>query len=388
MTYFDTLQGYMSNMNEAQDHEMSMNKEQQDRKEKTLEDKFNSISSQAEGWGQALTQVGVAWKMGNKVAKNAKEIAGKVKDAAGKVKDAAQGKTGTTEESTANVKPSGAGETATSEGDLVPLSKTPVRDAIQQKIRDNQTKASEDSTPSGGQSGGGAPAQPTSASDVPPSADGIKVPSQNKLGKRRIEPEDDDEPNGGAAPPSLSESGISAPLQNAQSFQSNTSDNLANIIHPKANSGTAGDGAGGGGGQAATLADNVGTSAATDVNAMGTSAAAAVSDTLNVASRAAGATTAAATEGLTGLTGAATAATTAATGVAKVAAEGAMDVMPVIGEAVGIATIIGGLIHGLHKGGMMDKMAKIQESGGETARGGLDIGALKGAQTIQGQVRA
>ena len=158
-----------------------MNKEQQDRKEKTLEDKFNSISSQAEGWGQALTQVGVAWKMGNKVAKNARELAGKVKDAAGKIKDAAQGKTGTTEESTANVKPSGAGETATSEGDLVPLSKTPVRDAIQQKIRDNQTKASEDSTPSGGQSG--APAQPTSASDVPPSADGIKVPSQNKLGK-------------------------------------------------------------------------------------------------------------------------------------------------------------------------------------------------------------
>ena len=326
------------------------------------------------------------------------------------------------------------GETATSEGDLVPLSKTPVRDAIQQKIRDNQTKASEDSTPSGGQSG--APAQPTSASDVPPSADGIKVPSQNKLGKRRIEPEDDDEPNGGAAPPSLSESGISAPLQNAQSFQSNTSDNLANLIHPQANSGTAGDGAGGGGGQAATLADNVGTSAATDVNAMGTSAAAAVSDSVNVASRAvmgtggaivategaAGGAAAGAAAGAAGITGTAAgltgaagaaaaaggglegaaaaiggtaaataagaAATTTAAGAATLAAEGAMDAMPVIGEAVGIATIIGGLIHGLHKGGMMDKMAKIQESGGETARGGLDIGALKGAQTIQGQVRA
>ena len=67
MAYFNQLQGYMSNLQEGINHENDVKQEYGDKKATTIEDKFNSISQQAEGWGGALTGAGTVWKHGRKV---------------------------------------------------------------------------------------------------------------------------------------------------------------------------------------------------------------------------------------------------------------------------------------------------------------------------------
>lgn len=309
MSYFNTLQGYMGNLQEAQNHEQSMNQEQQDKKATGIQQKFEAISQQAEGWGGALTTGGLAWKQGLKVYKSAKGIV--------------SGQT-----TPSSVKPTGAGETSTSEADL------------------------------------GA---------VPPPPRGVGGSSEADMragsiqGKARTQALED---RGMTADNDLASAGIKPALQDVQGFQSNTSDVIARVIAPR----SAGDGAGGGaGGDAGNLASNAGATSRTvantgnDLSSMGEDLASSASRTI---------------------------ASTVGAGV-KVGAEigekvatTAMDAIPVIGEVVGIGTMIGGLIHGLHKGGLADKMAQAQDNASSTARGAIDTGALKGAQTIQGQIRA
>ena len=67
MAYFNQLQGYMSNLQEGINHENDVKQEYGDQKATTIEDKFNAISQQAEGWGGALTGAGTVWKHGRKV---------------------------------------------------------------------------------------------------------------------------------------------------------------------------------------------------------------------------------------------------------------------------------------------------------------------------------
>ena len=67
MAYFNQLQGYMSNLQEGINHENDVKQEYGEQKATTIEDKFNAISQQAEGWGGALTGAGTVWKHGRKV---------------------------------------------------------------------------------------------------------------------------------------------------------------------------------------------------------------------------------------------------------------------------------------------------------------------------------
>ena len=313
MSYFDTLQGYMGNMKESQDHEASMVSEQQDKKAQGIQQKFEAISQQASGWGGAVTATGLAFKWGLKVYKG------------GGTGTGGAGSTTTT----SSVKPTGAGESSTSEADL----------------------------------GAGAP-------PPPPGVGGsteAEMRAGSIQGKARTQALED---RGMTADNDLASAGIKPALQDATQFQSNTSENIARVIAPKGSAGTAGDGAGGGaGGDAGDLASNAGKTTRTVANT-GDDLASMGEDVANVASRTI---------------------TTAVNTVAQVGekvATGVADAIPVIGEVVGIGTMIGGLIHGLHKGGLQSKLASMGSDTSTVARGAIDTGALKGAQTIQGQIRA
>ncbi len=318
MSYFDTLQGYMGNMKESQDHEASMVSEQQDKKAQGIQQKFEAISQQASGWGGAVTATGLAFKWGLKVYKG------------GGTGTGGAGST-TTTTTTSSVKPTGAGESSTSEADL------------------------------------------SSVVGLKPPAQFADAPSTSirvSKGKGRAKTTEDGTTQQPVAPEDLANAGIKPPLQDATQFQSNTSENIANIIHPKGSAGTAGDGAGGGaGGDAGDLASNAGKTTRTLANT-GDDLASMGEDVANVASRTI---------------------TTAVNTVAQIGekvATGVADAIPVIGEVVGIGTMIGGLIHGLHKGGLQSKLASMASDTSTVARGAIDTGALKGAQTIQGQIRA
>ena len=67
MAYFNQLQGYMSNLKEGQAHMDDMKNEAISKKTNTLQEKFEHITQQAEGWGGAITQSGIVWKHGRKV---------------------------------------------------------------------------------------------------------------------------------------------------------------------------------------------------------------------------------------------------------------------------------------------------------------------------------
>ena len=322
MSYFDTLQGYMGNMKESQDHEASMVSEQQDKKAQGIQEKFEAISQQASGWGGAVTATGLAFKWGLKVYKG------------GGTGTGGAGST-TTTTTTSSVKPTGAGESSTSEADL--------------------------GAGAGGDAGAGAGAGSASSTSI-----------RVSKGKGRAKTNEDGSPQAPADAEDLANAGIKPPLQDATQFQSNTSENIARVIapKPKGSAGTAGDGAGGGaGGDAGDLASNAGKTTRTLANT-GDDLASMGEDVANVASRTI---------------------TTAVNTVAQIGekvATGVADAIPVIGEVVGIGTMIGGLIHGLHKGGLQSKLAGIASDTSTVARGAIDTGALKGAQTIQGQIRA
>ena len=53
-----------------------------------------------------------------------------------------------------------------------------------------------------------------------------------------------------------------------------------------------------------------------------------------------------------------------------------LDSIPIIGELVGIGTLIGGLIHGLHKKGLTAKEGAA--SSGSQATGGIDTSVFRG----------
>ena len=57
--------------------------------------------------------------------------------------------------------------------------------------------------------------------------------------------------------------------------------------------------------------------------------------------------------------------------------DAALDGIPVIGEIVGIGSLIGGLIHGLDKKGEEAKASAAEQQGG-TFGGGLDTSVFKG----------
>ena len=68
MAYFNQLQGYMSNLQEGQNHENDVKQGELDKKVQGIQQKFEAVSQQAEGWGGAITSAGIVWKHGRKVA--------------------------------------------------------------------------------------------------------------------------------------------------------------------------------------------------------------------------------------------------------------------------------------------------------------------------------
>ena len=91
MAYFNQLQGYMSNLNESLNHENDVNAAEGDKKASTIEDKFNSITQQASGWGGALGTAGIIWKHGRKVVRSLQETSQAATDATSTAGTAAGG---------------------------------------------------------------------------------------------------------------------------------------------------------------------------------------------------------------------------------------------------------------------------------------------------------
>ena len=67
MSYFDTIQGYMNNNNEIQQHISEIGNEFASEKAKTLKDKFDSVNGDIEKWGGALQGASSGWWMGRKI---------------------------------------------------------------------------------------------------------------------------------------------------------------------------------------------------------------------------------------------------------------------------------------------------------------------------------
>ena len=55
-----------------------------------------------------------------------------------------------------------------------------------------------------------------------------------------------------------------------------------------------------------------------------------------------------------------------------VAAVGGADAIPIVGGIIGIGTMIGGLIHELHKSNENKEVQKTTDDGGTSARVGID----------------
>ena len=91
MAYFNQLQGYMSNLQEGINHENDVKQEYGNKLANTIEDKFNAISQQAEGWGGALTAAGTVWKHGRKVYRGLQSQSQAATDAATTTADSITG---------------------------------------------------------------------------------------------------------------------------------------------------------------------------------------------------------------------------------------------------------------------------------------------------------
>ena len=55
-----------------------------------------------------------------------------------------------------------------------------------------------------------------------------------------------------------------------------------------------------------------------------------------------------------------------------------LDSIPIIGEIIGVGTLIGGLIHGLDKKGADAREAAARQGGGVASTGGIDTSVFKG----------
>ena len=328
MAYFNQLQGYMSNLKEGQAHMDDMKNEAINKKTAGIEDKFNAISQQAEGWGGAITQSGIVWKHGRKVM----ERLGKK----GATDEGGSGTSTTTEPATAGATPA----TEVGANDLVGMGGA--ADHIASSAADDARTAVGNiadaiRTQLGVQPAAGATNVLDPARTIIRGANN-KAPTQTGQGVNQ-----GDDPllgglrgdstiaratggGGAAATPAPTQTNPTAPSQAPRS---------------------AGDGRGGGAEpNESSLGDNVGSELGDSAGSIGSRVASGIR-------RVAGAVG-------------------ADEGAVMGAVNTTLDSIPIIGELVGIGTLVGGLIHGLHKKGEDAREAGAQGAGGSgSAAGGI-----------------
>jgi hypothetical protein len=320
MAYFNQLQGYMSNLKEGQAHMDDMKNEAINKKTAGIEDKFNAISQQAEGWGGAITQSGIVWKHGRKVM----ERLGK------KGQGDSTGSSTTTEPATTtpanevgandlqglgnqadHIASSVEGDARTAVGNIA--------DAIRQQLG---------VVPAAGDT------NVLDAGRMVVRAANNKAPTQTGQGVNQ----GDDPLLGGLRGDSTIARATGG--GGARATQTNpTQPSQA----PRSN----GDGRGGGAEpNESSLGDNVGSELGDSAGSIGSRVASGIR-------RVAGAVG-------------------ADEGAVMGAVNTTLDSIPIIGELVGIGTLVGGLIHGLHKKGEDAREAGAQTAGGSgSAAGGI-----------------
>ncbi len=407
MAYFNQLQGYMSNLQEGVNHENDVKQSQVAQKVQGIQQKFEAVSQQAEGWGGAISQAGIVWKHGRKVV----ERLGK---AAQDAKKAAQGASGdgttpptTTTPTTTTTPATGAPDAA---GGATPA----------------DIQAAQDAAAAAAQGGGGGAASAAAGAGAAPAPPAAPTPTPTPTPTPAPAPDpaaagagagDAGGGGGGSIAQGLNDARLAAggtirvagqPVTSMASGVSTTGSGAVQlptigappaplapdaVVATQQNIAAAGAGAGGGagGGAAGGGAATAGTDAATDAAAQAAAAAAAAANAggsvvntvaSGVNTIAAGVNTAAQTA--TDAAAAAASAASSAGGAAAGAATGVMgavnltlDSIPIIGEVVGIGTLIGGLIHGLHKKGLDNKDAQAAPTG-SIATTGIDTSVFRG----------
>ena len=344
MAYFNQLQGYMSNLKEGQAHMDDMKNEAINKKTAGIEDKFNAISQQAEGWGGAITQSGIVWKHGRKVLERLGKK-GKTDTTSGDGTGTGGGGSGTGGGGTGT----GGGGSAAEVGsnDLVGIGNnashiastgtgaaTPeeaignIGDAIRAQLGVNPITDTNVLNPGR--------MVVRAKNNVPAEQTGQGVnqgeaTSQDLAGLR-------------------GDSTIARATGGGRGAASQTPSSTA----PR----SGGDGAGGGAApNESTLAENAGD--------LGDSAG-------TIGSRVAG-----------GIRSLASGVGVEADGAVMGAVNATLDSIPIIGELVGIGTLVGGLIHGLHKGGLDKKESGAQSAGGSgSAQGGIAAAKVFAGNTL------
>ena len=352
MAYFNQLQGYMSNLKEGQAHMDDMKNEAISKKTNTLQEKFEHITQQAEGWGGAITQSGIVWKHGRKVI----ERLGKAKQDATSGGDGTSATTSTatsSEATTSNLTEVGANDFAGigNAADHIASSAGSIGDRVASGIRSVAKGIGADTGGAaaavGGDGASGASSIAQTLNDARQAVGGsIKVIKGSAVISGQVAGGGTSGANIGDA---INASGrnIAAPL----------TDNLtpSNInLATRTGGRSAGDGAGGGAApNEGSLADNAGD----------------LGDTAgSIGSRVA-----------SGVRSIATGLGADADGAVMGAVNATLDSIPIIGELVGIGTLVGGLIHGLHKGGENSKEAAAQGAGGSgSAAGGIATKVFQG----------
>ena len=359
MAYFNQLQGYMSNLKEGQAHMDDMKNEAISKKTNTLQEKFEHITQQAEGWGGAITQSGIVWKHGRKVI----ERLGKAKQDATSGGDGTSATTSTatsSEATTSNLTEVGANDFAGigNAADHIASSAGSIGDrvasGISSVVRGIGADAGGAAAAVGGDGASGASSIAQTLNDARQAVGGsIKVIKGSAVISGQVAGGGTSGANIGDA---INASGrnIAAPLTDT------TATSLSTTAPDLTRTGgrSAGDGAGGGAApNEGSLADNAGD--------LGDSAG-------SIGSRVA-----------SGVRSIATNLGADADGAVMGAVNATLDSIPIIGEMVGIGTMIGGLIHGLHKKGLAAKDAGAQVIGGSgSAAGGIASNKVFSGNTL------
>ena len=363
MAYFQQLQGYMDDMNSAQSHEQDVVQGQVDKKVSTIQEKFEAVSQQAEGWGGALVGAGQAWKLGRKVYKSIKAT-NETSGSAG-----SSGATGTSAGA-------GAGEGTAGTGEI-PLSGGYSKVASKAKVEGQM--ATDDTIPLDNSSSlisRGAGAIKSAVGDV----DGSATSSGAGATSDALN----------IAKPLLDETGVQQDLVSrvaASARQAggdgggstNVIGDMLNSARSALQSSSAGaistSGAGAGVSQLNDLTSNVASRASSAMSnisdfkgALGRGMSAVRNGVSRVAGQAGAGGGAGAGEELGASVGKSI--------LERVGASSFADAVPVLGEAIGIGSLIGGLVHGLHKKAEDSKIAGASAVSGTLARGAIDTGTI------------
>jgi len=330
MAYFNQLQGYMSNLNESLNHENDVNAAEGDKKASTIEDKFNAITQQASGWGGALGTAGIIWKHGRKVVRGVQEASQAATDATTTVGTAAGGGVGdaiaaASSAAASNIGTAGAAFTA----GLNSLTATSTAAAATVTNAVAATTATVNAAAS--QVAGGAirvAGLPTAAAGGQSTVDAAAAVAAN--------------PTAVATPLAQLGLGPGAPLASttARTVNAATPDVTAAAQTGQVAGQT-------GAGAAATTQSSVATT-----DSIASSTASSLTD--NVVTQ------------------------TVGNIAAKVGMDSVLDSIPIIGEVIGVGTLIGGLIHGLDKKGADAREAAARQGGGVASAGGIDTSVFKG----------